>query len=203
MSDFEVSAQTRTETGKGPVRRLRSRGLVPGIIYGAGRDPENISVQGNSLRKQLESEAFFSHILTVRVGGASTQAVLKDMQRDPGSYEVTHVDFLRVKATEQITMRVPLHFVNEETCPGARAGGLVNSLMTELEISCLPRDLPEFIDVDLASLEIGDSVHMSELVLPEGVTLASAIEDADHDQTVVAIQQADDLEVEPEEEGEE
>lgn len=202
MSEFEVSAVTRSETGKGAVRRLRSRGLVPGIIYGAGRDPQNICMKDNELRKSLESEAFFSHILTVNVDGSPTQAVLKDMQRNPGTYEVTHVDFLRVKATEALTMRVPLHFINESTSPGLRAGGVANHLISDLEISCLPRNLPEFIEVDLGPLDIGDSVHLSGLVLPEGVSLANAIEDADHDHTVVAIQQAHDLTVEPEEEEE-
>ncbi len=204
MNDYEVSAVRRSELGKGAVRRIRRSGMIPGVIYGAGKDSLSILVKGNELKKQLEQEAFFSHILTVKVDGESSQAVLKDMQRDPASYEVTHVDFMRVRASEKLTMRVPLHFVNEEICPGKRAGGVVSALMSDIEISCLPKDLPEYIDVDLGALELNDSVHLSQVALPEGVELASAIEDSAHDHPVVSITQAHDLTIEEEElEGEE
>ena len=199
MNDYEVSAMRRDGLGKGATRRLRRSGMVPGVIYGAGKESQSILVKSNELKKQLEHEAFFSHILNVKLDGESSQAVLKDMQRDPASFEVTHVDFMRVSATELLTMRVPLHFVNEEASPGSRAGGVISPLMTEVEITCLPKDLPEFIDVDLAGLELNDSVHLSQLVLPEGVELASAIDDSAHDHTVVSVQQAHDLTIEDEE----
>ena len=188
MSDFEVNAVARDELGKGPMRRLRRTGGVPGILYGGGDDPVNITLRDNELRHQASNEAFFSHILTVSVGGKKTQAVLKAMQRHPATYEVTHVDFLRVNATEELTMRVPLHFINEEDAPAAKAGGVFSHLMNELEISCLPGNLPEYIAIDLGALEIGDSVHLSNVILPEGVSLAHAIEDADHDHTVAMAQ---------------
>jgi large subunit ribosomal protein L25 len=203
MSEFDVSAQPRNELGKGAVRRMRREGRVPGILYGAGKDPQPIWVKDNELRKSLESEAFFSHILNVQVDGASTQAVLKDLQRDPGSYEVRHVDFMRVQATERLTMRVPVHLLNEETCPGRRAGGVISHLLTEVEVTCLPRDLPEFLTVDMALVNVGEGVHLSGMVLPAGVTLAHAIEDAQHDHVVVSVTEAHDLDVEPEEEEEE
>jgi len=171
MNEYEVNAQVRDETGKGAMRRMRAQGHVPGVIYGAGKDPQRITVPGNELRRQLENEAFFSHILTVSVGGEKVQAVLKDLQRHPASYDVTHVDFLRVKATERLTMRVPLHFVNEDTAPGAKAGGVFNHLMNDVEISCLPADLPEYIDVDMGAMELGGSMLLSELQLPDGVSL--------------------------------
>lgn len=203
MSEFEVIAEARSETGKGAMRRLRATGRVPGVIYGAGIDPENITVKGNELRKQLENEAFFSHILTVAVGSEKTQAVVKDMQRHPGSLEVTHVDFLRVKATEELTMRVPLHFVNEETAPGHKAGGVFSHLMNDVEISCLPANLPEYIEVDVGAMEVGDNVHLSNLVLPQGVSLTVDVSDHDHDHTVATLSMPMALDTGEDEDGDE
>jgi large subunit ribosomal protein L25 len=187
MNDFEVGALKRDETGKGAMRRLRTTGRVPGVIYGTGGDPQNISLKSNELRKHLEHEAFFSHILTVSIGGEKVQAVLKDLQRHPASYEVTHVDFLRVSATEELTMRVPLHFVNEERAPAHKAGGVFSHMLNDVEISCLPGNLPEFIEVDLGGLEMGDSVHLSGLEMPAGVSLAVDVSDAAHDHTVATV----------------
>lgn len=187
MSDFEVNAETRSETGKSAMRRLRATGRVPGVVYGAGADPQNITVKGNELRKQLENEAFFSHILTVSIGGEKVQAVVKDMQRHPASMDVTHVDFLRVKATDELTMRVPLHFVNEEKAPGVKAGGVFSHMMNDVEINCLPANLPEYIEVDVGAMALGDNVHLSNLVLPEGVSLTLDVSDADHDHTVATL----------------
>ncbi len=201
-SDFDVNAQARTETGKGAMRRLRATGMVPGVMYGAGRDPQNIIVKGNELRKQLENEAFFSHILTVNVGSEKVQAVVKDMQRHPASAEVMHVDFLRVKATEALTMRVPLHFINEDDAPGVTFGGVFSHMMNDVEISCLPRDLPEYIEVDVAAMELGDSLNMSSLVMPEGVSLTVDVSDPDQDHMLVSLQKPMELDL-GEDEGEE
>ena len=203
MNEFEVSADVRKEMGKGAMRRLRGQGRVPGIIYGAGKDPQNICMKGNELRKQLENEAFFSHILTVDVGGEKVQAVLKDLQRHPASFDVMHVDFLRVSATEALTMRVPLHFANEETAPGARVGGVFSHLFNDVEISCLPKDLPEYIEVDVGHMDVGDSLHLSELRLPEGVSLTVDVSDGDHDHTVVTLAMPHALDTGEEAEGEE
>ncbi|MFT5447765.1 MAG: large subunit ribosomal protein L25 [Gammaproteobacteria bacterium] len=188
MNEFEVRAEAREERGKGAIRRLRRTGKVPGVIYGGDDGVETISMRDNELRKQTSNEAFFSHILTVSLDGKKTQAVVKAMQRHPATYEITHVDFLRINATESLTMRVPLHFINEEEAPGRKAGGVFSHLLNDLEISCLPRNLPEYIAVDLGALEIGDNVHLSNLVLPEGVTMAHEIVDADHDHTVAMLQ---------------
>lgn len=205
MSEFEVVAETRTEKGKGASRRYRKAGKVPAVLYGAEKDPTPILVDENAIVKQLQYEAFFSHILNIRVDGEDTQAVIKALQRDPATSKIAHLDFLRVSSTHEIQMNVPLHFVNEDRCPGKRNGGVVSHLVVDFEISCLPKDLPEFIEVDMTNMDIGDVIHMSEIRLPEGVRLTSAIEDAAHDHPVVTIQEPQKLDLgeEPEtEEGE-
>ena len=181
---FDVNAQPRTAAGKGASRRLRRQGLVPAIVYGAHRDPEMLTLSHNELLKHLEHEAFYSHVLDLKVGDQVTKVVLKDMQRHPAKPFVLHVDFLRVSQDEKIKMMVPLHFINEDKCKGVKMGGQVSHNLTELEIVCLPKYLPEFIAVDMADLEIGSIVHLSEVVLPEGVALAHA---AEQDEPVVVI----------------
>ena len=202
MSEFEVVAELRQKTGTGPSRRYRRQGKIPAVLYGADKEPTPLLLDANAIGKQLAHEAFFSHILNVKVDGEDTQAVLRSLQRDPASSKVTHVDFFRVSATEEIQMNVPLHFVNEDKCPGKKAGGIVSHLMVDVEISCLPKDLPEYIEVDIVSLDIGDSLHLSEIKLPPGVTLATAIEDAAHDHVIVSVERAHELDLgeEPEEE---
>jgi len=182
--NFDVIAQPRETAGKGASRRLRRTGQVPVILYGAHQEPEMLSVAHNELLKHLENEAFYSHVLDLKVGDKATKVVLKDMQRHPSKPFVLHVDFMRVSQDEKLKMVVPLHFLNEETCAGAKAGGLVSHNITEVEIVCLPKDLPEYITLDLAELEIGAVVHLSELVMPEGVALSHAPES---DEPVVAI----------------
>jgi len=184
---FEVNAQPRTGTGTGASRRLRRTGLVPAIVYGAHQDPEMVSVSHNELLKHLEHEAFYSHVLDLKVGDDVTKVVLKDMQRHPAKPFILHVDFMRVSQDEKLKMVVPLHFLNEDTCKGVKLGGVVSHTITEVEIVCLPKDLPEFIGVDMAEMEIGSIVHLSELVLPEGVALAHA---PDPDEPVVVIHSA-------------
>ncbi len=201
MSEFDVIAEPRSETGKGAARRLRRAGSVPGVVYGAGQDVALIKMPRHALEKQLNNEAFFSHILRVRVGGEETQAVVKALQRDPASNFVTHLDFQRVSSTQELHIRVPLHYMNEEDCPGKKAGGVVNHLLVDVEITCLPKNLPEFIEVDLSGLELGDSLHLSDLKLPEGVTFATAL-DSEHDQAIVNIQHPQKIEEEEDEAGE-
>lgn len=143
-----------------------------------------LSVAHNELLKHLEKEAFYSHVLDLKVGDKATKVVLKDMQRHPSKPFILHVDFMRVSQDEKLKMVVPLHFLNEDSCKGAKAGGLVSHNITEIEIVCLPKDLPEFITLDLAELEIGSVIHLSELVMPEGVALSHAPES---DEPVVAV----------------
>ena len=196
MNEFEVVAQPRAALGTNANRRLRRSGQIPANLYGGGKDPTPLSLEENRIRKQIENEAFAAHILTVKVEGEESQAVLKSVHRDPVTNRVIHMDFQRISARSEIHMHVPLHFINEEDCPGNRAGGIVTHLLVEVEVGCLPKDLPEYIEVDMASLDVGDSVHLSELVLPEGVHLMALAHNPDNDQPVVSVQPPQKLEVE-------
>ena len=196
MNEFEVVAEQRSLLGTNASRRLRRTGMVPAILYGGGKDPIPLSIEENRIRKQIENEAFASHILTVKIGGVESQAVLKSVHRDPASERVMHMDFQRISATSEIHMHVPLHFVNEESCLGKKAGGIVTHLLVEVEVGCLPKDLPEYIEVDMAALDVGDSVHLSELPLPEGVHVMTLAHNPDNDQPVVSVQHPQKLEVE-------
>ncbi|ESQ16661.1 MAG: 50S ribosomal protein L25/general stress protein Ctc [Thiohalocapsa sp. PB-PSB1] len=171
---FEVAAQVRGDGGKGASRRLRRQGLVPGIVYGGHQAPQMIALPHNELVRSLEQEAFYSSLLVLHVGEERAQVVLKDLQRHPAKPFILHVDFQRVSMAEKLRMTVPLHFENEKTARGVKAGGKVSRNLTEIEISCLPSDLPEYISLDMEEMEIGDIVHVSELKLPEGVELTSA-----------------------------
>lgn len=175
--DFDVIALPREAVGKGASRRLRRSGQVPAIIYGGHQEPEMISVAHNELLKHLEHEAFYSHVLNLRLGDGTTSVVLKDLQRHPAKPFILHVDFMRVTQGEKLRMMVPLHFVNEAKCKGVKAGGQVSHSLTEVEVICLPKHLPEFIEVDMTEMEVGAILHLSELSLPEGVELAHPSEE--------------------------
>ena len=186
--DFVLDAQIRKDEGKGASRRLRRQGLVPAIIYGGKKQPQNIAIEFKELIKHLENEAFYSHIITVNVDGKTEDAILKDLQRHPAKAEIFHADFLRVSKNQKFTTNVPLHFVNEESAKGVKLqGGVISHSMTQLEISCLPADLPEYIEVDLADIEIGQIVHISDLKLPNGVESVALAHGDDHDLPVAAI----------------
>jgi len=146
-------------------------------------------VNHNELLKQLENEAFYSHILTVELDGKTEQAVLKDLQRHPAKPFILHLDLMRVSAGEKIRVNVPLHFIGEDVAPGVKiGGGIVTHAVTEVEVSCLPKDLPEYIEVDLSALELGESLHLSDLKLPPGVELVQLLQGEEHDVAVAAIQ---------------
>ena len=179
--NIEINAELRSDVGKGASRRLRRSGdKVPGIIYGAEEDPINLTLNTNELAKAMQSEAFFSQILDVKFDGKSQQAVLRDMQRNPATEKVLHVDFMRISANKPIQLSVPLHFVNEDKCKGVRlGGGTISHTMNEVEISCLPADLPEFIEVYMAELDVGEIIHLSDLALPQGVSIVALAHDDD------------------------
>lgn len=187
---FVVNAQLRTDTGKGASRRLRHAGLVPGIVYGAHQDPAMISMVHSDLVQHLDHEAFYSHILTLNIDGKSEQVILKDLQRHPARPFVMHADFLRVSAKEKLKTNVPLHFAGEDVAPGVKAGGVVSHLLTEVEVNCLPGDLPEYIEVDISGLELGGAVMLSEIALPSGVELPALAQDDAQDVQVVSIHAA-------------
>ncbi|WP_186297595.1 50S ribosomal protein L25/general stress protein Ctc [Sedimenticola selenatireducens] len=184
---FTVEAQKRTDTGKGASRRLRHANLVPGVVYGAHKDPAMISMVQNQLIQRLEHEAFYSHILTLKVDGKSEQVILKDLQRHPSRPIIMHADFLRVSAKEKLKTNVPLHFVGEEAAKGVKEGGVVSHLLTDVEVSCLPGDLPEYISVDISGLGVGDAIMLSEVTLPKGVELPALMQDEVNDVQVVSI----------------
>jgi large subunit ribosomal protein L25 len=170
MQQFEITAEKRADQGKGASRRLRRAGKAPGILYGGGKSPQSIAVSNNEMLLHLAHEAFYSHILTLKLDGAAERVVLKDLQRHPFKPIVLHVDLLRVDEKKKLTMRVPLHFLNESTCVGVKTGGgVISHLMTDIEVSCLPKDLPEYIAVDLGAMDIGDTLHVADLKLPDGV----------------------------------
>jgi large subunit ribosomal protein L25 len=188
MSDtFSIDAQPRSDEGKGASRRLRRQGLVPGIIYGGAKKPEMISLVHNELVQHLEHEAFYSHILTVNVGEKAQQVILKDLQRHPAKPFVMHVDFQRVSAKKKLKTHVPIHFVGEDVAPGIKMGGAASHHVTDVEITCLPKDLPEYIEVDLSQMEVGGAVHLSELQLPAGVEIPALAQGSEQDLVVVNI----------------
>ena len=190
MAEFELQADVRSDQGKGAVRRLRRTGRIPAIMYGAGQEPLPIQLAENFVRRQLANEAWFSHVLSVKVDGREEQAVIKSLQRHPATERILHLDLLRVSATQKISMLVPIHFENEEDSPGRRAGGSISHHMTEVEITCLPKDLPEFLPVDTLHLNIGDSIHLSQVPVPEGVEIPALAHGPEHDQPVISIQMA-------------
>lgn len=185
-----INAERRELMGKAASRRLRKKeDKVPGILYGGSDDPVPLVVHYKDLLKAMQDESFFSQILEVSFGKKSQQAVVRDLQRNPASDKVTHIDFLRVQADREINVAIPLRFLNEEECPGVKVdGGSVTHNLTEIEVSCLPANLPEFIEIDMAELEIGDSIRLSDLTVPEDVVIvALASVDEDRDVQVASV----------------
>ena len=190
MSDIiELTAELRTTVGKGASRRLRRlEGKVPAIIYGGEGEAVMLSLSSNELSKAMQVEAFYSQVLNVSIDGKSEQAVVRDLQRNPADERVQHVDFQRVRANVAITVSVPLHFINEESCVGVKMqGGTLTRTLTEVEVSCLPASLPEYIEVDMAEVESGTSVHLSDLNIGEGVTIIALTLGEDRDIPVASV----------------
>ena len=186
--EFQLDAEPRTDMGKGASRRLRRAGKVPGILYGGKKAPAPVTFPHKDVAKSLEHEAFYSHILTVKIGGKSEKAVLKDLQRHPFKPIIMHLDLQRVTATDKIRVHVPLHFIGEDVAPGVKLrSGIVTHLMKHVDVTCLAKDLPEFIEVDVSPLDVGDSVHLSDLKLPSGVEIPGLVAGEEHDLPVVSI----------------
>jgi large subunit ribosomal protein L25 len=185
---FVFEAQVRSELGRGHSRRLRQVGKVPAVLYGGGADPIGLVLEHNKVLKALENEATFSHILTLRFDGKEETAILKDLQRHPSRPIIMHMDFQRVNESQKIRVHVPIHFLNQETSVGAKKGGVVTHNLVDIEVSCLPMHLPEFIEVDMSKVDLGDSVHLSDIKLPPGVAIVELLHGPDHDQIVAAIQ---------------
>ena len=172
MQALELEVEPRDELGKSASRRLRRSGRVPGVVYGANKEAQAISLSHDDLLHRLEHEAFYSSILTMKIKNKKEKVVIKDLQRHPCKPSFLHIDFQRIDDKQRITMRVPVHFTNEDKCVGVKTGGgIVSRILTELEVNCLPKHLPEYIEVDLAQLDVGESVPLSDVKLPEGVEL--------------------------------
>ncbi|NDP42447.1 MAG: 50S ribosomal protein L25/general stress protein Ctc [Aromatoleum sp.] len=168
---FEFTAFVRTQEGRGASRRMRRTGKAPGIVYGGTVAPQPIELDHNALFHALRNEAFHASILTMTIGGAATKVLLRDVQMHPFKNEILHVDFQRIDENKKIHVKVPLHFSNGENSPAVKeSGAIVSHVKTELDIACLPKDLPEFIEVDLSELAVGQSIHVSGMKLPGGVS---------------------------------
>ena len=190
MSDqFEVSAEVREDMGKGASRRLRRlAGQVPAIIYGGGTEPTPLSLISKDLEKALENEAFYSHVLTIKVGKKKEKVILKDLQRHPAKNTVTHADFLRIDDKVALKVHVPIHFLNEDTCYGVKTeGGMVQHQTTDIEVQCLPADIPAFIEVDMLDVKVGQIIHLSDITLPEGVVSVALALGESHDLAVASV----------------
>ncbi|MCZ6576975.1 MAG: 50S ribosomal protein L25/general stress protein Ctc [Acidiferrobacterales bacterium] len=171
---FELTAERRDAKGSGPNRRLRRAGQVPAVLYGGDKDPVMLKFNHDAIYHQLENEAFHTSVLTVKVDGDTDRAILRNVQMHPFKPRVIHVDLQRISETQKLHMLVPIHVNGEEEAPGVKLeGGIVSRLMTEVDISCLPHQLPEFLSVDVSELQLGESLHLSNIPLPEGVTITS------------------------------
>jgi large subunit ribosomal protein L25 len=185
---FSLAAETRLDAGKGASRRLRREGKIPGIMYGGGEAPTGVAFDANALHRNMAEEAFLSSILNVTLDGKPLQAIVRDYQAHPAKRAILHLDLQRIVATEKLWMTVPLHFINQEQSPGVKlGGGSVSHLLTELEVSCLPKDLPEYIEIDLGKMELDDMLHIRDLKLPSGVEIPGFEAETDSDLPIVRV----------------
>src|SRR5210317_750099 len=202
--DFDLIAELREDQGKGASRRLRHEGMVPAIIYGAGRPPRQLTFDHNRVIQQLENESFYSSILNIKVGEKSQAAIVKDIQRHPAKRIIMHMDFQRIVEGEKIKMNVPIHYLNAEESIGVKQeGGSVSQLVNDVEVSCLPKDLPEYFEVDIAELKLNEMLHLSDIKVPEGVEIPELAQGPEHDHAIVSIQLIKVVEEVEETEGEE
>ena len=188
-TDFTLNAKGREDTGKGASRRLRRlAGEIPAIIYGGKEQAAQISLAHKDVVKALENEGFYSQVISLSVDGTAEDVIIKDIQRHPAKAIILHMDFFRVSKTTKLTTRIPLHFINEDTCVGVKlSGGLIAHSMTELEVQCLPKDLPEYLEVDMAEIDLGQTVHISDIKLPNGVESVALSHGEDHDLPVATV----------------
>ena len=201
---FDLIADFREDNGKGASRRLRREGKVPAIIYGAGRPPRALSFDHNKVLRELQNESFYSSVLNIKVGDKSQAAIVKDIQRHPAKPIIMHIDLQRIVEDEVIKMNVPIHYIGGDVAPGVKAGGgSVSQLRTDVEIQCLPKDLPEYFEVDISELELDAMLHLSDIKLPEGVEIPELAQGPEHDHAIVSIHVIKVAVIEEEVEGEE
>lgn len=187
-----LSAEPRSDVGKGASRRLRRLAAkVPAIIYGGGQDPRMVSLSHRELVKAMEAEAFYSQVLELDINGDKISTIVKDVQRHPSKPQIMHVDFQRIRADQEIHVSIPIHLLNEDQCKGVRLeSGRISHQIMEVEVACLPAALPEYFEIDVADLSVGDTIHLSDLVVPEGVTLPQLALGEDHDQAILSVEAA-------------
>ena len=197
-NDFQLDVTMRNDIGKGASRRLRRLAHeVPAIVYGGKNPPQKISLPHKELDRALQNEAFYSHIITLNIEGKSEEVILKDLQRHPAKPVILHADFLRMSKTQKFTTKVPIHFMNEDICIGVKiGGGNITRSMTEVEILCLPADLPEFVEVDVQEVEIGQILHISDIKLPEGVESVALNLGDDRDSPIFTVNKPKEEEIE-------
>ncbi|MGR9101390.1 MAG: 50S ribosomal protein L25/general stress protein Ctc [Gammaproteobacteria bacterium] len=186
-SVFEFEAVSKAKKGTSAAKAVRRQGGVPAIIYGGGKAPEMLAINHNEVIKHLENEAVYSHVLDVKFDGKTEKAILKGIQRHPSKPRILHMDFQRVSAKEKLRVHVPLHFIGEETSVGVKKGGIVTHNLVDVEVSCLPGDLPEFIEIDISKLDVGESLHLTDIATPKGVEIIELTHGTDHDLPVVSI----------------
>lgn len=184
---FEFVAEARSTTGSSAAKVVRRQGKVPAVIYGGEGAPEMLTLDHNEVLKQLAHEAVYSHVLDIRVDGKTEKAVLKHIQRHPAKPQILHVDFMRIDESHKLKVHVPLHFINEASSVGVKKGGVVNHSMVDVEVLCMPSVLPEFIAVDMAAVDVGSTLHLSDLVLPAGVEIPELHLGVEHDHPVVQV----------------
>lgn len=203
MANFVLNATNRDVTGKGSSRRLRRlEDLVPAIVYGGQGEPAQLSLKHNELKKLLEDEAFYASVIELSIDGANESVILKDLQRHPARPVILHADFMRIDMKVEIVVHVPLHFINEEACVGVKMqSGKIHHDASDVEVRCLPGDLPEYIEVDMIDVEAGTTLHLSDLVLPAGVISTQLALGSDHDQPVVGVNKPSGAAADEDEEG--
>jgi large subunit ribosomal protein L25 len=184
---FEFIGTSRNLAGKGSARKSRRHGNVPAILYGGHQDPLMLELNHNEVIKHLDHEAVYSHVLDVTIDGKTEKAILKGVQRHPAKVQILHLDFQRVSMSEAVKVHVPLHFINEATSVGSKKGGIVAHAMVDVEVTCLPSVLPEYLEVDLINLDIGESLHLSDIVLPEGIEIVALAQGHEHDLPIVSM----------------
>ncbi len=183
-----LNAETRDDMGKGASRRLRHANKLPAIVYGAGKDPQNLTLEQKEVQYHLQNEAFYTQVLELNVAGKKQDVLLRDLQHHPYRLDVLHMDLQRVEAKKEVHVNVPLHFMNEDVAPGVKTeGGAISHVVTEVVLACLPKDIPEFIEVDLSELHMGEIIHLTDLKMPAGVEVLALRQGEEHDSAVASI----------------
>lgn len=185
---YELDAEVRETAGRGASRRLRQSDKIPAVVYGGGQPAMTLVLDHNKTKQALTNESFYSRILTLKIGKNAEKVILKDVQRHPAKPRITHLDFLRIRADQKLRMNVPIHFIGEDKAPGLKEGGVISHHMSDVEVSCLPADLPEYIELDASNLGLNQSLHLSHLKLPKNVELVAFSHGKEgHDQTIMSI----------------